>query len=85
MSDMRQPLVLEQSANFTYGNGFRLFNGTWSQKGHSLSCMAIGLLFLNCKSPDQNQATHRPTVGCQPGDCIRNFNLPQGFGNGIHV
>ena len=31
--------------------GFVLFKDTWSQKGHSVSCMTI--LFLNLQSPDQ--------------------------------
>ena len=43
-----------------------LFNDTWSQQGHSVSCMTI------------HQATHK--VGCQPGNfAYDHFNLPLGF------
>ena len=56
---------------------FVLFNDTWSQKGHSVSCMTI-LFISKCNQQIGHQAAHK--VGCQPGDfAYGHFNLPPGF------
>ena len=48
-----------------------LFSDSRSQKGHSVSCIAI--LFYAYKSPDQTSG--HTYMGCQPGDC----RLPVNF------
>ena len=56
--------------------GFVLFNDTWSQQGHSVSCMTI--LVINLQINRSDIRLH--ILGCQPGDfAYGHFNLPLGF------
>ena len=55
---------------------FVLFNYTWSQQGHPVSCMTM-FVFILANHQIRYQATSN--LGYQPGDCRLAFNLNQGF------
>ena len=53
--------------------GFVLFNNTWSQWGHSVSCMIIHFFSKLANHQIRHQATHQ--VDGQLGDCIWSVTL----------
>ena len=57
-----------------YKDGFALFNDTWSQKGHSASCMT--LFFLNLQI---TRSAIRVRIKWAVSLVIDHLNLPRGF------